>query len=121
MEEKKKKILVIDDEPDIINSVKRFLSMKNFDVRNANSGEEALRILESENFDIVLLDIIMHGINGDAIAKIIKDKYPDTKIIIVTAHPEAGYRVSSNVIIDGVFIKPFCLEDIYTKLTALTL
>jgi len=120
MEEKIKKILIVDDEPDIINCIKRFFSAKNFVARNATSGEEALRILESETFNIVLLDIMMHGINGDAVARIIKEKYPNTKIIIVTAHPEAGYRVSSNVVIDGVFIKPFCLEDIYAKLTALT-
>jgi len=119
MEEKKKKILVVDDEPEIINYLKRFLSIRSFEVRNAYSGEEALRILETEPIDIVLLDIIMHGINGDAVARIIKEKYPSTKVIIVTASREACYRVNSNVILDGIFIKPYCLEDLATKLASL--
>lgn len=113
------KILVIDDEPDVVNILKRFLSRKGYEIMNAYSGEQALSILETERVDLVLLDIIMHGINGETVAKIIKDKYPNVKIIIVTAYPEAGNRIARNIALEGLFIKPCGLEDLYNKLLKL--
>lgn len=112
MEEKKRKILVVDDEPEITTYVKKYLSAQYYDVHGANSSEEALRLLEKEPFDLVMLDIIMHGLHGDALARIIREKYPNTKVFIITAHPEAGYRINS----DAVFIKPVCIEDIHAKI-----
>lgn len=120
MEDKRTKILVVDDEPEVASTLKNFLSIKGFEVSEAASGETALRIMENKKFDLVLLDIVMHGIMGSAIAKTIKDKYPATKIIIVTAYPEEGINISKDVIIDGIFIKPFGLEALYDKLLSLS-
>lgn len=112
----KVKILVVDDEPDVADTLKRYLSVRGYQILTAYSGEQALAILETEKVDLVLLDIIMHGLNGEAVAKIIKDKYPDIKVIIVTAHPEAGNRIAGNIALEGLLVKPCGIEDLYSKL-----
>ncbi len=114
-----KKILIIDDEPDVGNVLKHYLSARRFDVFISNSGEAGLKILEKEKVDLVLLDLVMHGMSGRVVAKIIKEKYPNTKIILVTAYPDEADLTSLNVPIDGCFIKPAGLEDLYNKLLAM--
>lgn len=119
MEDKKMNILVIDDEPEIADTLKRCLSVRGYEVDRAFSGEDALRIIADKRIDLVVLDIMMHGIRGTSVAKIIKDKYPDTKIIVVTAYPEEGKKLSEEVQLEGLFIKPFGLQEFYNKLLTL--
>lgn len=119
MSGKKVKILVIDDEPDVVVFLEKFLSLRGYEIVNAYSGEEALTILESESVDLVLLDIVMHGIDGAAVAKIINEKYPQVKILIVTAYPEAGNRIIKSARIEGLFIKPHGLEELYNEIIRL--
>jgi DNA-binding response OmpR family regulator len=120
MPEKITSLLVVDDEADIGAHLSSFLSPRQFEVVTAHSAEEALRLLENKSFDIALLDIVMHGIDGGTVARIINEKYPHTKIIIVTAHPDEGFRVSSQSIVECVLIKPLGIEDLYNKLLLLT-
>ena len=119
MEDKKIKILVVDDEPEIADILKCSLSVRGYAVERAFSGEEALRIIAGKKIDLVILDIMMHGIRGTDVAKIIKDKYPDTKIIVVTAYPEEGSKLSKEINLAGLYIKPFGLEEFYNKLLTL--
>lgn len=119
MEDKRIKILVVDDEMEIANTIKHFLSVRGHKVTSAFSGEEALSILEKEKFDLILLDIMMHGINGTIVAKKVKDEHPGTKIFVVTAHPTEGMRLSQDVVLDGLFIKPMGIQDLYNKLMAM--
>jgi len=58
------RILIADDEPRLVHIVSMYLSMEGFDVAGAGDGLEALRLLEREDFDLVLLDIMMPGISG---------------------------------------------------------
>ena len=111
---------MVDDEPEIADTLKRCLSVRGYEVARAFSGEEALRTIADEKIDLVILDIMMHGIRGTDVAKIIKDKYPQTKIIVVTAYPDEGNRLSQEVHLEGLFIKPFGVQDFYNKLLALS-
>lgn len=115
------KLLVVDDEPDVGDMLKSYLSTRQYEVSIAYSGEEALKTLEAQNVDLVLLDILMHGLNGDEVAKIIKDRYPTIKIFVLTGFPEAADRMAREVPIDGLFYKHFGLQDIYIKLQNLQL
>ncbi len=74
------KILVVDDEPDIVNIVERILKKHGFETMGAYSGEETLNILKKEKPDLILLDIMMPGMDGWETAKKIKEN-PETKDI----------------------------------------
>lgn len=116
MTDEKTKILVVDDEPDIVESLKHFLSFRGFDVVGAYRGEDALNILDEENADAVLLDFMMPGLNGADTARIIKQKHPSVKIIMVTGRSKESENISKENILEAIFIKPLIVQDLYKKL-----
>ncbi len=114
------KLLVVDDDPDVGYFMKHYLSFRKFEVSVAHSAEQALAMLKEHPADIILLDMLMKGATGKSAAKIIKEKYPNTKIIVLTAYPEMAKSIETEVALEGIFTKPMGLEEIYTKLTALS-
>ncbi len=84
------KILVVDDEPDIVNIVERILKKHGFETIGAYGGEETLNILKKEKPDLILLDIMMPGMDGWETARRIKEN-PETKdipIVFLTVRGE---------------------------------
>ncbi|OQX25965.1 MAG: Fis family transcriptional regulator [Desulfobacteraceae bacterium IS3] len=79
-------VMVIDDEASIRQSLSGLLSDEGFDVATASNGYEALKIIESESPDLVLLDIWMPGIDGIETLKEIKKNNPFVQVIIITGH-----------------------------------
>jgi two-component system nitrogen regulation response regulator NtrX len=79
-------ILIVDDEPSIVQSLKGLLVDEGFEVMTAPNGYEALKIIESESPDLVLLDIWMPGIDGIETLKEIKANNPFIQVIIITGH-----------------------------------
>ena len=116
MEEKKSRILIVDDEPDIVDTLKHFLSVKGYETFGALNGKEALEVLEKSPADLVLLDILMPELSGTEVAKIAKAKFPNTKIIIVTGYPSQGQNLSNDKLSDALLIKPVRLDELYKKL-----
>ena len=80
-----KKLLVVDDEVEICNFLKIFFEERDFDVRTANSGMEAIRAVEADLPHVVLLDIHMPGMDGMRTLRELKSKHPQLKVIMVTA------------------------------------
>ena len=80
-----KKILLVDDEPDILQVISFRLEKAGYDVAIASNGEDALWVLEKEQSDVVLLDVMMPGMDGFEVCERMKDVNPDQKIIIYTA------------------------------------
>ena len=80
-----KKILIVDDEPDIIILTEKFLELENFQTISCTDGKEALRIIEEEYDEIalVLLDLMMPGISGYEILKSIKSNEKYKRILVV--------------------------------------
>lgn len=115
MKNKKVKILVVDDEQEVVAALRRFLSLRNYEVIGAFSGEEALSILEKEKTDLILLDIVMPGIGGGETARIIKDKYPDIKLIVVTGNSNAAKKLADDNLLEDTLIKPIDVQELYTK------
>ena len=79
-------ILVIDDEAAIRESLEVLLMLEGYTVRMAVDGEEGLRILETENFDLVLLDLALPGQSGLELLPQIKNRQPDLPVIMITAY-----------------------------------
>jgi len=79
-------ILVIDDEAGIRESLEVLLTLEGYSVRMANDGEEGLRVLELENFDLVLLDLALPGQSGLELLPQIKERQPELPVIMITAY-----------------------------------
>src|SRR5580692_9740956 len=79
-------ILVIDDEAGIRESLEVLLTLEGYGVRTAMDGEQGLRILEVENFDLVLLDLALPGQSGMELLPQIKERQPETPVIMITAY-----------------------------------
>ncbi|MFH1692285.1 MAG: response regulator, partial [Candidatus Omnitrophota bacterium] len=85
IEEKRGKILIVDDEPDSCRMMGNFLRRRGFEVEVAYSGEECLAKIPQHNFDVILLDITMKNMDGLLTLKRIKDVNPKIKVVMVTA------------------------------------
>ena len=79
------KLLVVDDEGEICDFLKSFFEERNYNVATANSGEQALDRVKHDKPQVVLLDIKMPGMDGIQTLREIKNKFPKTKVIMVTA------------------------------------
>src|SRR6201996_9079472 len=79
-------ILVIDDEAGIRESLEVLLTLEGYSVRMAADGAQGLRILEIENFDLVLLDLALPGQSGLELLPHIKDRQPELPVIMITAY-----------------------------------
>lgn len=80
------KLLTIDDELIIRMSCERTLSSEGYEVKSASSGKEGIEILEKERFNLVLLDLKMPDVDGIEVLKLIRNKWPDTKVIIISGY-----------------------------------
>lgn len=94
--EKSKKILVVDDDPDIREAVSAVLESQDYDVITARDGEEGLTKLREERPDLMILDLLMPRMDGFAVCKELKDprwaKYANIPILVLTSVREEAAR-----------------------------
>ena len=92
----KKRILVVDDEADVLDALKSSLERQDFKVALAQDGEEALKKLESESPDLIILDLIMPKLSGEELLKLIRKnlKTMDTPVIVSTVRRETSTLVN---------------------------
>lgn len=94
-------ILVVDDEPLILDLVKEILSPVGYHVRTAGSGMEALQVLQAYRFDVVLTDMMMPDMTGMEILQHLRLHYPETLVIVFTGY--ANYQDAVEVVKLGAF------------------
>ena len=106
-------ILLIDDEPAQITSIKAFLKRRNYSVLTANSGIEDMKIIESKKVDLVLSDFRMPDMNGLEVVKAVKSYNPEIPIVVSTAFSDTEDAVK--VMKEGAFdylSKPIDLDEL---------
>jgi len=81
-----RKVLVVDDDPAVRKSIDRVLSRKGYAVITAENGEEAMRKLNEEKYDLVYTDIRMPGMSGLEVAEQVKARKPWTPVVIITGY-----------------------------------
>jgi phosphate regulon transcriptional regulator PhoB len=115
------KILVVDDEPDLVELVSYNLTKEGFDVSSASDGEEALRKIREGGFDLLILDLMLPGIQGMELCRMLR-KDPKTEglpIIMVTAKGEEVDRVLGLEIgADDYIAKPFSPRELTARVKA---
>jgi len=116
MEAQATKILVVDDEATAGSSIEKVLSRKGFSVDVALTADEGLNKIEKELFELVLLDIMMPQVNGIELLGIIKERWPNLKVVMVTGYPSIETAVQAARL--GAFdyiSKPFTPHELREK------
>ena len=114
------KILIVDDETHIAEGLRFNLELDDFEVSTAHDGEAALKILETENFDAIVLDVMMPKIDGFTVAKTLRERENFTPILMLTAlgKPEdvlMGFESGA----DDYLQKPFELKVFIARINGL--
>lgn len=118
------KILVVDDEPNIVMTLEYFLRRKGFEVFIARNGQEALTAIAEQHPDLVLLDIMMPDVDGYEICEEVRrqPEYAGMRIVFVSARSrqediERGYAVGADLYVQKPFSNRDLLQNIQTLLS----
>ena len=108
------RLLIIDDNKEILTALTDFLSKRKYDVVAASDGLDGLKLLETvkQGFDLVITDLVMPNISGVGLISIIKKKFPELPVIAITGwgeHPEA---LATEAQANRVLEKPFDLSEL---------
>ncbi len=117
-----KKILIVDDEPNIVMSLEYTLKKNKFEVFIARDGSEALEILKTKTPDLVLLDIMMPQVDGyETLRRIrLEEKLNDTKVVFLSAKNKASDIEKGLALGAAKYItKPFSIKKIVTDINEL--
>ena len=108
-----KKILIVDDSDELTHVIADFLGMFGFRVHTARDGIDALQCLEREPMDIVVSDIHMPKMDGYTLMTEIKNRYPETPIILITGFSiSEAKKIAFEKGADAFVAKPFHLKDL---------
>lgn len=113
-----KKILIVDDEQDIVESLQFVLEAAGFECHCAYNGEEGLNLAREILPDLIILDVMMPKINGFKICRLLKydSKYRNIPILMVTARSQMeDKQIGEETGVDEYITKPFELDEIVEK------
>lgn len=112
-----KRILIVDDEPDVLEAARRILEFLGHDVRTAKDGPSALALFKSERFHIVLTDYLMPEMRGDELADELRSIRPGQPIVMITAYADMLPPMKS---VNLTLSKPFLLQHLRDAVDKLT-
>ena len=111
------KILVVDDEPNIVELLNVSLKFQGFEVVSANSGQEALTLARDVRPDAFILDVMMPGMDGFELLSKLREEGLDGPVLYLTAKDAVEDRIHGLTIgADDYVTKPFSLEEVITRL-----
>ena len=114
----KRKILVVDDEPNILLSLEYILEQEGYEVHVARDGEEALAMAEEVGPDLILLDVAMPRKDGYEVCRALREhaRFQNVKIVMLTAKGQPLERKKGLEVGADVYVtKPFSAEDLLDK------
>ncbi|MBA3016262.1 MAG: response regulator [Proteobacteria bacterium] len=112
------KVLLVDDEEELVSTLAERLSFRGIDVGWATGGESALQKISEQRYDVAVLDMKMPKITGLELKKELAEKCPHMKYIFMTGHgsEEDFKRVASEAGTEYYLVKPVKIEDLVQKL-----
>ena len=117
----KKRILLVDDEPDIQTIVSARLAGLGYEVLTAKDGQEGLDLVREKMPDLVVLDVILPGMYGDEVAKILKkdEELKRIPIILISAEIETLEERARKSGVEGYLSKPFDTKELLNMIEKL--
>ena len=114
------RILIIDDEADLLSQLKKLLEQQRYIVETAEDGEKGLDLLFETPFDAVVLDIMMPGLDGLTLLEQARKAGIDTPVLMLTAKGDIGDRVKGlDLGADDYLSKPFSSEELLARIRSL--
>jgi DNA-binding NtrC family response regulator len=111
------RVLVVDDEQDFLETIIKRLQARNINVKGAESGTKALELMAQQDFDVVILDVKMPGMDGIETLREMKKRKPLVEVIMLTGHAsvESGIQGMQLGAFDYV-MKPVALDELLEKM-----
>lgn len=114
------RVLVVDDDPDVRDSLRRSLRFEGYSVTTAADGEQALASIAAERPDVLVLDLQMPVLGGLATCRRLREQGDDVPVLMLTARSGTSDRVTGlDAGADDYLPKPFALEELLARLRAL--
>jgi two-component system response regulator MprA len=114
------RILVVDDERAVRESLRRALELEGYEVELAGDGHEALVRVEAAQPDAMILDLLMPGLDGAGVCRYLRRRGSHLPVLMLTARDEVVSRVAGlDAGADDYLVKPFALEELLARLRAL--
>jgi DNA-binding response OmpR family regulator len=113
-------VLVVEDEQKVAAALREGLESEGYSVRVAPTGEDAFFRINTDTFDVVLLDLTLPGRDGLQILKALKQRGPDTRVLILTARDTLADRVKGlDSGADDYLVKPYAFTELVARIRAL--
>jgi len=109
------RMLVVDDDPNIVNILSSELKQFGHEVDEGHDGLEAVERIQNDSYDVVIVDAMMPKMSGAEVCKFIKSHFPTTYIIGISGYPESLKKLKNGGA-DICFTKPFSIEQIQRAL-----
>ncbi|MCQ0109971.1 Response regulator receiver domain-containing protein [Zhouia amylolytica] len=109
----KKKILVIEDNPMVVRTIEFKLTKDGYDVTVAKDGREALSLIKSTQFDLILTDLMLPFISGKELIEYAKENHPNTPIIVLSTSTQEDIITNAfDMGVDDFITKPFSPQEL---------
>jgi two-component system, OmpR family, alkaline phosphatase synthesis response regulator PhoP len=120
MQDKKLSILLVEDEENLQEALKLNLELEGYEVTSAYDGAEALKSVQQEYFNLMILDVMLPELDGIAVCETVRLSHPDLPILILSAKNSSADRVLGlKKGADDYLTKPFNLEELLLRVTKL--
>ena len=118
---KSHRLLVIDDNEEILVTLRNFLRKKNYTVSSATNGLDGIKLFDSaaDGFDLVITDLVMPNISGVAVISMIKKRNPNIPVIAITGYGEEPEALAREANANFVMEKPFKLNKLHKTIQKL--
>ena len=115
------KILIIEDNPDIVANIYAFFEPKGFELDNAHNGKSGLALASTNRYDVILLDVMLPGMDGYKICRALREElHNQTPILMLTARDTILDKVTGfDSGADDYLVKPFSLVELEARIKAL--
>ena len=114
------KVLVVDDEKLIRDVIKEYASLENYEIFEAENGTEALKVIDEENIDVIVLDIMMPKMDGYTFFKELKKDHNIPTIILSARNDEYDKLLGFDLGVDDYLTKPFSPKELMARIKAVT-
>lgn len=113
----KAKVLLVDDEEDFIQTLSQRLEVRGLQVTGATRGAEAVELVDRQEFDAIVLDLAMPGMDGMETLKRIRENHPDAEIIILTGHASIKTSIEAMKLgAEDYLEKPVDMQELLKKI-----
>lgn len=110
-------VLLVDDDSLVLQALSMDLEERGYEVKTAQTGEAAAVLVDDNDFDVVVTDLVMDGMNGNELLKHVKDRDPYTVVIIMTGYGTLSSAIEAvRLSADDYLLKPCDPEEIYFRM-----